>query len=83
MKIKWEIRNGKFIELEVTDKQAEVLVELKRQGESHERKFKRRTTKETSLDYLYDEFEWEAPDEITDVQGEVEREDTADKVRHG
>ena len=81
MKVKWEIRKGKFVEIEVTDEQAEVLVELKRQGESHERKYKRRELKETSLDYLYDEFEWEAPDKSIDIPGDFEREETAEQVR--
>lgn len=81
MKFKWEMRKGKFVEVEVTDEQAEVLVELKRQGESYERKYKRRTTKETSLDYLNDEYDWQPQDDSVDVQGAVEREDDAERVR--
>lgn len=81
MKISYRLRNGKTIEVEVTEAQAEVLVELNRQTESHERKFKRRTLRETSLDHLNDEYEWEPTDETVDVQGVVERGEDAELVR--
>jgi len=78
---KIKIANGIIIEIKVSAEQAEVMVDLNRKLESHERKFKRRTLKETSLEYLKDEYEWEPTDESTDVQGEVEREYDAERVR--
>lgn len=81
MKVKYEVSKGKFIDVEVTEAQAEVLKKMKREKETHERKFKRRTLKETSLDYLYDEYEWEAEDKTIDIQGNIERKELAKQVQ--
>jgi RNA polymerase sigma factor (sigma-70 family) len=69
------------IEVEVTEEAAEVLIELDRKDEVWRRKHKRRELKGVSLDYLRDEYEWETADETVDVQGAVEREDDAERVR--
>jgi len=81
MTINYKFANGKTVEVEVTAEQAEVIVDINRKFDSNERKFKMRKAKETSIDYLSDEYEWELTDETVDVQGSVEREDDAERVR--
>ena len=81
MKVKWKLKKSSFVEVEVTDEKAEFLIELKRWEETHERKFKRRTLIETSFDNLRYEYGWEPRDESVDVQGTLEREDEAERVR--
>ena len=73
--------NGKTFTVEVTAEQAEVMIDIDRKFDSNERKFRARATKEASLDYLSDEYEWEPQDNTVDVQQEVEREDEAERVR--
>lgn len=81
---KWierKIKSGVIIEVNVSAEQAEIMVDLNRKFESHERKFKRRTLKETSLEYLNDEYGWVPEDESVNVQGEVEHNFDAERVR--
>lgn len=80
-KINYKLSKGKFVELEISKKKAEALRSINRDTESHERKFKRRTLRETSLNYLHDKYEWEPADESVDVQIAFEREETKVAVR--
>ena len=81
MKFKYELSKGKFIEVEVTEAQAEVIVEINRKSDSNDRKFSGRARKEASLDYLNAEYDWEPTDSTIDIQATVEREDEAEEVR--
>jgi len=66
---------GNWVEVELTEAQAEAVLALEVKAESYERKYKRRETKETSSDALYDDHDWEAVDKFVDIQAEVEDED--------
>ena len=81
MKINYRLANGKTVEVEVTESQAEVIIKTKQKSENNETKHKLRKAKgEASLDYLFDEYEWEAADSRVDVQGEVERQEESERT---
>ena len=71
---------GTWVEVELTDAQAAEVLRLEVKAESYERKFKRRETKETSSDALYDEHDWEAVDSAVDIQAEVEEADAIEQL---
>ena len=73
MKVNYELADGQVVEVEVTEAQAAALGLMKTKQESYERKFKRRTLRETSLERLSDEYEWEPADESVNVQAAVEQ----------
>ena len=79
--IKYKLADGNIVDVEVTEELADALAEMNRQDESHERKFKRRALRETSLDYLSEEFEWEPADNSVNVQDELERKEDSEWVR--
>ena len=71
---------GNWEEVDLNEVQAEAVLELEVKAESYERKFKRRETKETSSDALYDEHDWEAVDKSVDIQAEVEEADAIEQL---
>ena len=71
---------GTWVEVELTDAQAAEVLRLEVKAESYERKFKRRATKETSSDALYDEHDWEAVDPTADIQAEIEEADALEQL---
>ena len=81
MKIKYRLANGKTVEVEVTDEQANVIVDINRKSDSNDRKFSERARKEASLNYLNAEYDWEPTDKTVDISAEVERNDEAGRVR--
>jgi len=81
MKINYRLANGKTAEVEVTEAQAAAIKKETQRFENNETKHKLRRARETSLDYLTDEFDWEQADEAVNVEEQVIREDEADRVR--
>jgi RNA polymerase sigma factor for flagellar operon FliA len=81
MKDNYVLANGKAVEVEVTPGQAQALKRMKTEQESYERKFKRRNSRETSLEHLNDEYEWEPADETVDVFEAVVQRLEAERVR--
>ena len=80
-KIQYRLASGKTVEVEVTEEQAEVIIKTKRKFENNETKFKLRKLRETSLEQIRDDYDWEQADDTIDVQGEFERTETAEEVR--
>lgn len=78
-KIKYKLSSGNEIEIEVTDRQAEVLIEIERHDASTRRKDRRHNVE--SLDKLKNPEDgsvgWEPMDEYQDICGDIEdHEDT-------
>lgn len=78
-KIKYKLSSGNEIEIEVTDRQAEVLIEIERHDASARRKDRRHNVE--SLDKLKNPEDgsvgWEPMDEYQDICGDIEdHEDT-------
>lgn len=80
-KIKYRLANGKTIEVEVTEEQAEVITKTVKKSENNDYKHFVRKTRETSLEHLNDEYGWEPQDDTVDVQREVIRLDEAQRLR--
>jgi len=66
---------GDWVEVELTEAQAEAILAMEVKAESYERKFKRRECKETSSDDLYEKHDWEAVDKSVDIHVQVGDED--------
>jgi RNA polymerase sigma factor (sigma-70 family) len=81
MQIQYTLASGRTVEVEVTDAQAEVIVRTIRKSENNDTKFKLRKARETSLDYITDEYGWEQPDGTVDIVRDFERAEEAEQVR--
>ena len=81
MKTDYKLARGKTVEVEVTAEQAVVIAKIVKKSENNDYKHLVRKTRETSLEYLSDEHDWEPQDGTTDVQREVEREDDAERMK--
>ena len=66
---------GDWVEVELTEAQADGILAMEVKAESYERKFKRRSTKETSSDDLYEKHDWEVADKSVDIHKQVGDED--------
>jgi len=81
MKHQYTGTNGKTFTVEVTAEQAEVMIDIDRKFDSNERKFRARATKEASLDYLNDEYEWEPQDnDLTAEERLIDEETAAEEI---
>jgi len=69
---------GNWIDAELTEAQAAEIEAMQLRCDSNERKFRKR--QETSSDALYDEHDWEAEDNSSDIQSIIESKDNADAL---
>ena len=75
-KLKNEHGKPTGIEIEVEDLQAEVLIKIDRKTEVNDRKFKRRSLKTGSLDYLRDKHNLDIADDEANPEAQLVAEET-------
>lgn len=80
-KAKGRKRSEFIVEIELTEAQAKIIIKAKQKFENNETKFKVRKLKETSLDQLIEDYDWEQADESMNVEESVICEEEAERVR--